>query len=551
LAWITMPHPFLTRLLDDAAWRMSRTGTWLIVLAFAAFAALFCLFRAWNTFDLFIANDATTLIYAHYARNLLRYPLSETFGLMADLVGNPAQALILGTHRTFYADHPPGLVWLIAIINRFMVADPVVASRVTSIIASTGTGMMLLTFVYRRVSPLPAVAATFVLMTLNLYWEHAVVGNFEPVTAFFMVGAAIAFVRYLRQPTPVGVAATALVWVAGMLCDWPAYLLGAPFAAALLYRRKWGAFLLFAGLGIGTMAAVFAHLLLGGTGMSVATFFYDTFHHSAGHMPFPEALASIYALLLRGFSWWALFLILPLPVLFRRTAVGAEMGELRFVYLAFLFAGLANDLLFNQWAKDHSFWSYYLIPAACIGAAMAFQLLQETRFRPRAVAVAVRVAVPTLFVIGVISIGWNMIFFMKSHFHQPIAISQMLDERGLQDMLARDSMLLVSPDCGDRPSGMDDARYDGKARSGCDIYSGAGSLARYVLDKAAIPASDYDAARGNCDKAFAIVKDPGAAARLGPLAAAATEVPWFQWHVVRLSRLASSYCENPAQVFAP
>ena len=540
-----MPYPFLAKLLDDAAWRLGRTGTWLIIAAFVTLAAIFCAGRAWSIVNPFIANDGTTVIYAQFARNLLRYPLSETSALMADLVGNPAHTLISGASRTFYADHPPALVWLIAAVNRFLVADPVVAARATSIIASIGMGVVLLAFVYRRVAPLPAVGATFVLLTLNLYWEHAVVGNFEPVTAFFMAAAGAAFARYLRQPTTARLAAAAALWVAGMLCDWPAYLLGAPFAAALLRRRQWRLLVFFTALGSGAMAAVFAHLLLGGTGMSVSGFFAGTFDYDAHQTSYRDTLAPIFTLLIRGFWWWALFLVLPFLTLFRRAAMREDAQDLYFVFLAFLFVGLANDLLFNQWAKEHSFWSYYLIPAAGVGAAITFQALHETRVRSRTAAISLRAGALALFVLGAVSSGRHMVFFLRSHFYQPTTMAEMLDARGLKDMLDRDSVLVVPPYCG---GPRNDARRG--VAPGCDIYSGPGSLARYAFDKQALAASHFAASQTGCGKAFAIVKDPRAATRVARLAVTSTEVPWFQWHVLRLSQLPPRYCEDPAQLFA-
>jgi hypothetical protein len=544
-----MAYSLLTRLFEDKAWRLSRTAAWLIVGGFVTYAAIFCGGRAWSSYDRFIANDGTTLIYAQFARNLLRYPLSETSGLMADLVGNPAGTLIAGARKTFYADHPPGLVWLAALVNRFAVADPVVAARVTSIIASIGTGVALLAFVYRRVSPLPAVGTTLVLLTLSLFWEHAIVGNFEPVTAFFMVGAAIAFAGYLRQPTAARLAATALWWVAGMLCDWPAYLLGAPFAAALLHRWRWGLLVLFTVLGAGTMATVFAHLVPGGTGMSVTAFFYGAFHHDARHVPFLATLAPTFNLLLRGFWWWALFLMLPLLRVFRRRAEGEDMRELRFVFIAFLFAGLANDLLFNQWAKDHSFWSYYLIPAACLGSAITFQRLHETHVRSRVATISLRAGALTLFLLGAVSSGRHMVFFVRSHFYQPTTMAEMLDARGLKDMLDRDSVLLVPAYCQAPLSPNDGPVGEVEIAPRCDIYVGWGSLARYAFDRPAIPASNFDSFKARCNETFAVVKGPGMAAKLAQLAMTATEIPWFDWHVLRLSQLAPRYCEHPARIF--
>lgn len=543
-----MAYSVLTRLFDDKTWRLSRTAVWLIVGGFAMFGAIFCCGRAWNSYDRSIANDITTVIYAQFARNLLRYPLVETSGLMADLVDVPARTLIAGASKTFYQDHPPGFVWLVAAANRFLVADPVVAARLTSIIATIGTGMILLAFACRRVSPLPAIGAAVVLLTLRLFWEHAVVGNFEQVTAFFMVGAAAAFVGYLRRPTTARLAVTALLWVAGMLCDWPAYLLGAPFAAALLHRRQWRLLALFAGLGVVTMAAVFAHLLAGDTGMSVIGFFYDTFHRDQRHVPFLDTLAPIFVVLLHGFSWWALFLIVPLLSVFRRRAVDENARELRFVFLAFLFAGVANDLLFNQWAYSHSFWSYYLIPAACLGSAIAFQQLHELDFRSPVLAAVARTAAVALFVAGAHSTLRHMMG-LKFHFQTPTTIAQMLDERGLADLHGRESVLLVPARCRGPLSTSGDGAGDPENAPRCDIYSGLGSLARYAFDRPAVPASDFDPAKTRCDRAFAVVKGPGMAARLARLSMPATEISWFDWHVLRLSKLAPGYCEDPARIF--
>jgi hypothetical protein len=291
-------------------------------------------------------------------------------------------------------------------------------------------------------------------------------------------------------------------------------------------------------------------LLLGGTGLSVTAFFYGTFHHDARQVAFLDTLAPIFARLLRGFWWWTLFLILPFLWVFRRGPAHKDTQEHGFVFLAFLFAGLANDLLFNQWAQDHSFWSYYLIPAACVGSAITLQWLHEVRFRFWATAIAFRVAVPALFVMGALSSRQHMMAFIRPHFHPPVTIPDMLSDRGLQDMLDRDSVLLVPPYCRGPLSPSSDMAGDAETAPRCDIYFGFGSLARYAFDRSAIPTADFDPSKTRCDQAFAVVKGPGMAARLAQLSMTATEVPWFDWHVLRLSQLAPGYCENPARIFA-
>jgi hypothetical protein len=125
----------------------------------------------------------------------------------------------------------------------------------------------------------------------------------------------------------------------------------------------------------------------------------------------------------------------------------------------------------------------------------------------------------------------------------------MLSEHGLKDMLDRGSVLLVPPYCREPQPLNADTYRDSDAAASCDIYSGASYLARYALDRPAIPASDFDASRTRCEDAYVILKGPRTGARLARLALTATEIPWFQWHVMRLSQLAAGYCKEPARIF--
>jgi len=524
---------------------LSRTAVSVVIAGFAAVAALVCAARAWNTLNPFIANDLSTVAYARYADNLLRYPLSATRGLMANLVGDTPAPFVAGTSPTFYSDHPSGLIWVTAVLERAFVADPVIAVRLTGILASIGTGAALLAFVCQRVTVLPALGTIAVLSTLNLFWEHAVVGQFEQITAFFMVGAVIAFLAYLRRPTGARLAAAALLWAAGMLCDWPAYLLGAPFAIALLARRWWGTLAFFTALGAVTMAVVFGHLILAGAGISITRFFYGTFHDVMKKTPYLGTLPPIVSLIVRAFWWWALFLVLPFATLVRRAAPSRDMRELRFVFLAFMFAGLANELLFNQWAQEHSFWSYYLIPAVCVGAAMTLQWLHDVPVRPGAAAGALHAGIAVLFLAGAASSGRHTAIFLRSHFYSPKTVADMLDEHGVRDLLDRDAVILVAPYCREpRLLGGDDGRA-----LNCDIYSFAGALARYALDRPALLASDVDPPKIACEKTFIVVRSPETVRKLTRLGMKPIAIFRFQWNVLRLSQLGRDYCADPTRIF--
>ena len=527
---------------------LGKGGRCAILAAFILFSAFNMGERSWNTFHPFVINDIVTTIYAQYARNLVRYPLSETRGLMVDLVGAPPSGLTLGEPTTVYTDHPSGTVWLIAVVHRFLVNDPIMAARLTNIIAAIGTGVVILAFVYRRTSLWPAVGATIVLLTLPLFWEHSIVANFKPVTLFFMVAATTSFVRYREQPGYGRLVATVLLWIGGMLCDWPAYFLGAPFAAALIYRRQWGLLVLFTALGFGTMGAVFGQLMLGPAAFSPTGLFYGT-HSALLTEPFGLSMSCAFGFVVRGFALWRCWLALPfVPIVWRGNA-SARMNELQFLFLSFLFVGVANDMLFYSWAGEHSFWSYYLIPVVCFGAALSIQWLSDRAFESPWIDMAFRAGVIALFAIATISCNAATRGLTKLHFSKPPSFAELLGEHHLADMLAPASVILIGPYCGHSHPPKDGAIRWPDDMPRCDIFKGQGSKAPYWFDRPAVPASEFDPGRMSCQTSYLVLKGANSAQLLARLSLTATEVPWLEWFVLRLSDLPAAYCERPARLF--
>ncbi len=525
-----------------------KAGGRVMLTAFVLFSAFNFGERSWNTFDPFVANDVLTPVYAQYARNLVRYPLSETRGLMVDLVGAPPQGLTLGEPRTFYSDHPSGTVWLIAVINRFLVDDPMVAARVTNIIAAISATVAMLAFVYRCTSLWPALGTTAVLLTLPLFWEHSIVANFEPATLFFMVAAAISFVGYLDRPGYGRLAAAALLWIGGMLCDWPAYFLGGPIAAALVYRRQWGLLVLFMALGFGTMAAVFGHLMMGPGGFSPLRFIYGT-HAALLTEPFGLSESRTFANVVRGFALWRWWLLLPFVPIVWRGKASAPRKELEFLFLSFLFVGVTNDLLFYSWAGEHSFWSYYLIPAVGFGAALTLQWLSERTFESPRVDLAFRAAILALFAVFAVSNAAATRGLIGPHFARPPSVAEMLAERHLAGLLAPNSVILIGPYCRRARSAAEGAVRWPDDMPQCDVFKGQAWKAVYWLDKPAVAASDFDPAKMSCETSYIVLKGPDSPALLARLSLTATVVPWFEWFVLRVSDLPSAYCDRPSRLF--
>ena len=88
-------------------------------------------------------HDWNGAFYSQLARNLLRYPWSEHHGVPIVAVG---ESLPPADERSFYATHPPGLVWLVA--GAFaMGGEAESVARMVPIVASLASLLLLVPLV--------------------------------------------------------------------------------------------------------------------------------------------------------------------------------------------------------------------------------------------------------------------------------------------------------------------------------------------------------------------------------------------------------------------
>ena len=507
----------------------------------AATAAVFVVITsrmAWDTFNPSIRHDGDTLFFGQYIRNLVRYPLSETYGLMANLVGDKPSQLIVGARRTFYGDHPMGVIWISALVHWLFIDNALLAGRWTNIISVALTISAVVGFVFSRLGLRTALFTALVILTIPLLWEHAPVIGLQAMPLAFTFAATIAFVGYFRSSSrPVLVAAT-ILWVLAMLCDWPGYLLGGPIALSLLQRRSYVTLAMMVAVGCGTMALVLAHQVIA-FNFQVGEFMVATFRPFLSDgpttLPTGSALLLTFNYAFRAFGMWTMALVLPFLIPRQNRLEGQNIADVHLVFRYMLFVGLANNVIFAQWSATHSYWSFFLIPSVCLGMAITLQwigTLSQTWIKALSVLMVLVVAATNMSRAIEFTSG-------SSYFVAPMPISLTLGALGLQALLDPETKIFVDPKCSDESK----PQYPV-----CSIYFGQGYFARYLIDKPGIPARNEQVS--DCSSSFFIMdRDPNQTQYLRDNAINFRDVDVFDWTVVSGADLPPAFCGDPRRVF--
>lgn len=364
-------------------------------------------------------HDWNGAFYSQLARNLLRHPWSEHYGMPIVAVG---ENLPPADERSFYATHPPGLVWLLAAAFA-MGGEAEWIARLVPLLASLGTLWLLVTMVARGRGREAAVFAglIYAIMPMSVYFGRMV--DQEAVCLFFMV-AALASWRLAVQDRGSGRTWARVAWALAMLAaiwtDWSGVLFAFVFCLYALWLCRAGAIdrrsvvivAVFLAVSVGAMVAHLVHAGLDGRWGDLVAIFLSRSGDEPGRSAFGSATANLgpWTFAVQNLTW-------PIIAL---AAAGAVIGAVRLLsgvasqrdragpvgrsagiddgLWIILITGAAWLLLFWRQYERHNYWLFYLGPAVAVfaGSSLASLRLQLNRLGNRAghILTYVCVAVP-------------------------------------------------------------------------------------------------------------------------------------------------------------
>lgn len=503
----------------------SRRGLAVCALALFCFSSIFYWTTSRTAQDFIVpevANDINTAFYAFYARNLIRYDASTSKLLMTDRVEAGAvpisTAVVPGelkypasNQRLFYYTHPPGLMYLIALAFTVF-GETIAAARLPSILLSFGTALALSGWITRRAGIWQGVFCLSAFALSPLFLGHAVVGNFEPATAFFMTVASIFFAEYLTRPTGWKIALALVVWAMGMLLDWPAYFLAPVFFLSCIWTRRWWTALVIAVVPMTTLTGTIGYMAFITNDLDFPLrFAAGPIVPLIGNVTLPhfrswtDILSNVKGYAFHGFTKYGL-LMAAAPVL--AFFMARNRGDARhIVWLAFVLSATLNVLIFKQWAGEHNFWVYYLMPAVAVGASFVPELLFRLGNKMSFQRAGVVLAAATLV----------FICFKAGRTVERIVETGVTAPTAAEHAVANDlktAQFIISPDDG--------------------VYFGFGYLARWELDKQInVPATVPE----TCDatRSWLALSEPQLNLLPSGIKSQFVAVPRYRWWVAPLS----------------
>lgn len=327
---------------------------------------------AWTGF-----HDWNGAFYSYLARNLLRYPIEVTRLLPVVAIGPTAPAADAVVR---YANHPPGIEWLLA--GSFaLLGESEASARLVPITASLLTLWLLLRIVSATHGPAAAVLAGLFFATMPMTAFFGRMVDQEPLCLLCMMSATWAwFARTGRISTvlPRG-ACRAILWAGlagGILIDWVCVLFAGVLFVAAVWSARRGETRFISAMELGivaaiALAAVLLHLVYGGLGGSWAALADMFFSRSSVTASVGKPLRDIASrggpLQMTLDNVGGAVFVLALPGMFTmfRGARVKIAGPMAVVTLV----GVAWVLLFWPQFLRHNYWQYYLAPTFATAAA--------------------------------------------------------------------------------------------------------------------------------------------------------------------------------------
>lgn len=309
-------------------------------------------------------NDTTSAYYLSYARNLNRHPIATTRLLNIDLVGPEGSPIFGDRPAGFYRDHPPLLTWAVALALQIKIhiaadASDLLAGRAVSIIASLVTLLTTMWLCARSLGTIPAIAAGLAMLSCPVFLSHGLVVNFEPLCcALIMLGFTGGTLRFLPA----------------LLTDWPAFFALPVYSFLRRDHRRWGAVL----MALATCLLTGSIILVANSVLSGDRDFFLRFvggvvsgetrqYLIRGAGVLEEAKAVIRTMVFSNFGLLNCLIVLMGMVHWLRHLT--NLSQVQKIALTSVCVTVLNVVLFHSWAAEHSFWTYYLLPAVAIAYA--------------------------------------------------------------------------------------------------------------------------------------------------------------------------------------
>lgn len=361
-------------------------------------------------------HDWNGAFFSQLARNLLRYPFDIHDGIPLVAAGSKAPP---ADERSLYATHPPGLVWLLALVVRGF-GESELTARMVPVLFSIASVVLLLhlwqTAHGRRFTMFAG--AFFAAMPMAVYFGRMV--DHEALCLFFMLAASAAYVRSTRDDSRMctrSLAAVGLILAIGCWFGWAMCLFAAIFAMCLLWqarrrehgaKRPMGAALvvcILIAISVIAMLIYIVHAGLDGSWSNLASVFFSRATDSRGDAPRASLAAGgdVWQHTLDNFTWPLLVLaaigLIDVAIDFKlgrfavtrshgngdasNTIAGdhpAAIAARRCLFLITL-TGAIWMIAFPRQYTFHHYWPYYLGPAVAALAARAIGLLaRQVRF---------------------------------------------------------------------------------------------------------------------------------------------------------------------------
>jgi 4-amino-4-deoxy-L-arabinose transferase-like glycosyltransferase len=321
--------------------------------------------------------------YSNVARNHITFGFAETKGAMVPTLNprNPSEF-------DFYVDHPPMLGWLLAgSFTVFGYSDW--SARLVPLLFSLAVLPVLYAVVRKHYNTGIAVGFLALMAVLPMAVQYGTFVDVQgPIVFFFCMLMLLAYQRFTERPAWSNIGGLLGAFLLGALTDWPAYYLVAIlFVHYLLSVRQKDlrilllpaaavlaglAFILYQNYVLSGRLSLNVHYMLNAFLFRAGTEMETSIGQASGHLTTGGWFNTVV------FKFWPKLFTIPCLVMagLWLLAVMAKAAARRFsgadqLFLIFLVFGGIHIAIFRQGAAVHEFWSYYLLPAVALGAALA------------------------------------------------------------------------------------------------------------------------------------------------------------------------------------